>query len=67
MIFAVLLPMIIGPQIGAAVIKNSSTTYVELGQIKSVPTPGIFIAAALVLVLTLVPVLLLKKKTEKNK
>ena len=65
MIFAVLLPMIIGPFIGSAVIRNSGRTYVELGEVKSVPTPGIFLAAAVVLLLVLPPVLALKKRTEK--
>lgn len=61
MLYTVLLPMIIGPNIGALVIMNSSSTYVELGQVKSVPTPGIFLAAAAVLLLTAVPVHFLKK------
>lgn len=61
MIFAVLLPMIIGPAIGAAVIRGSDSTYVELGQVKSVPTPSIYLAAAVVLLTVAVPVLLLKK------
>jgi len=61
MIFAVLLPMLIGPQIGAAVIRGSDSTYVELGQVKSVPTPGIFLAAALVLLLSVAPVLYLRR------
>ncbi len=59
MIFAVLLPMVIGPAIGAAVIRGSDSTYIELGQVKTVPTPGIFLAAALVLLSCFVPVLLL--------
>lgn len=62
MIFAVLLPMVIGPNIGAAVIRGSTQTYTELGQVKSVPTPGIYIAAAAVLLLTAVPVAFLRKK-----
>lgn len=62
MIFAVMLPMIIGPAIGAAVIKGSDSTYIELGQVKTVPTPGIYLAAAAVLLLVAVPVWLLKKK-----
>lgn len=66
MIFAVLLPMVIGPAIGAAVIRNSDSTYIELGQIKTVPTPEIFLAAAAVLLLTVIPVLLLRK-SEKAK
>ena len=61
MIFAVLLPMIIGPAIGAAVIRGSESTYVDLGQVKSVPTPSIYLAAAVVLLTVAVPVLLLKK------
>lgn len=65
MIFAVLLPMIIGPNIGAAVIRNSDSTYIEFGQVKSVPTPGIYLAAAIVLLLTLLPVFILQKK-ERN-
>lgn len=66
MLFAVLLPMIIGPSIGAAVIRNSGSTYTELGQIKSVPTPGIYLAAAAVLVLTVIPVTLLRKRERKK-
>ena len=62
MIFAVLLPMIIGPAIGAAVIRGSDSTYIELGQVKTVPTPGIFLAAAAVLLLCFIPVLALKKR-----
>ena len=64
MIFAVLLPMGTGPAIGAAVIKNGASTYVELGQVKTVPTPGIYIAAAAVLLLTFVPILVLRKKEQ---
>ena len=62
MLFAVLLPMIIGPQIGSAVIKGGDSTYVELGVTKTVPTPGIFLAAAGVLLLTLIPVFILKRR-----
>lgn len=62
MIFQVLLPMIIGPYIGAAVIKNSGETYVELGVTKQVPTPAIFLAAAAVLVFLIIPVVLLKRR-----
>lgn len=56
MIFIVMLPMIIGPYIGAAVINGNQQTYVELGETKIVPTPSIFLAAAAVLVLVAVPV-----------
>lgn len=62
MIFAVMLPMVIGPAIGAAVIKGSDSTYIELGQVKTVPTPGIYLAATAVLMLVFIPIFLLKKK-----
>ena len=62
MIFQVLLPMVIGPSIGAAVIRGSDSTYVELGQVKTVPTPGIFLAAAAVLLLLFIPVAALRKR-----
>mgnify|MGYP004509905605 CR=1 FL=1 len=62
MIFAVMLPMVIGPAIGAAVIKGSDSTYIELGQVKTVPTPGVYLAAAAVLLLVFIPIFLLKKK-----
>ena len=67
MIFAVLLPMVVGPAIGAAVIRNSDSSYVELGQVKTVPTPGIYLAAALVLLLCFVPVLRLMRREKKEK
>ncbi|MDD3920554.1 MAG: MFS transporter [Eubacteriales bacterium] len=66
MIFAVLLPMIIGPFIGAAVIQNSSATYTELGVVKQVPTPNIFLAAAAMLVLLLIPVMLYLKAQKRE-
>lgn len=66
MIFAVLLPMVIGPNIGAAVIRGSESTYVELGQVKSVPTPGIYLAAALILLLCLVPVYFLRRREKET-
>ena len=62
MIFAVLLPMIIGPFIGAAVIKKSNSTYIDLGVVKNVPTPSIFLAAAVVLLLVAIPIIVLKRR-----
>ncbi len=64
MIFSAMLPMIIGPAIGAAVIRGSAATYVVLGQSKTVPTPAIFLAASLVLLLAAIPVWLLQKQEE---
>ena len=61
-LFQVLLPMVTGPLIGSAVIQNTGRTYEELGVVKEVPTPEIFIASALVLLLIAVPVLLLRRR-----
>ena len=56
MVFAVCLPMIIGPFIGSAVIKNGGAVYEDLGVVKNVPTPAIFLAAAVCVLLILLPV-----------
>ena len=61
MIFGVLVPMIVGPFRGAAVIRGGAGTYEELGVVKNVPTPAIFLAAAAVLLTALLPVLLLRR------
>jgi hypothetical protein len=61
-LFQVLLPMVTGPYIGAAVIQHGGETYEELGVVKEVPTPEIFIAAALVLMLIAIPLALLRRK-----
>ena len=55
MIFGVMLPMIIGPYIGSFVIHNSAATYIDMGQVKNVPTPWIFLAAAVIAALTILP------------
>lgn len=67
MVFAVLLPMVIGPAIGSLVIKNSNSTYVDLGVVKHVPTPSIFLASGIVLLLILVPIFFLRKRTRREK
>lgn len=66
MIFAVMLPMVIGPAIGAAVIRGGQSTYVELGQVKTVPTPAIYLAAAAVLLLVAIPLAALRKAEKKK-
>ena len=66
MIFGVLLPMILGPSIGAAVIRGSDSTYVELGVTKTVPTPQIFLAAAIVLLLIAPPVICLRRRAART-
>ena len=66
MFFSVLLPMVIGPAIGDAVIQSSDETYVELGVTKNLPTPNIFIAAAVVCVLAVIPMIILVKNKNKE-
>ena len=61
-LFQVLIPMVTGPFIGVAVIRNTGMTYEDLGTVKQVPTAEIFLAAAVVLVLLFVPVKMLKKR-----
>ncbi|QPZ38675.1 MFS transporter [Paramicrobacterium chengjingii] len=65
MIAAVLIPMVAGPFIGAAVITGANETYVDLGVVKQVPTPWIFVAAAAVAVFVVIPVALLTRR-ERN-
>ncbi len=55
MIFAVLVPMVVGPFLGAAVIEGADESFIELGVVKQVPTPWIFVAAALVVLLIVLP------------
>ena len=61
-IFQVLLPMVTGPYIGVAVIRNTGRTYAELGVVRQVPTPHIFLASAAVLLLLVLPVHFLRKE-----
>lgn len=63
MIFQVLVPMIVGPSIGSFIIRGSeSGVYEELGVVKQVPIPGIFLGAAVVLIFTVFPLIYLRKK-----
>ena len=62
MVFAVCLPMIIGPFIGSAVIRSSGAVYEDLGVVKTVPTPAIFLGAAACVLLVIVPVVLLYRR-----
>lgn len=58
MVFLVMVPMIIGPFIGSTVISNSSSTYLdEFGVLQSVPIPAIYLAGAIVGVLSFIPIL----------
>lgn len=67
MIFFVLIPMTIGPAIGNAVIQRSNITFAnEFNEITKIPTPEIFLAAAIVAVLIIIPMNLVLK-SEKNR
>ena len=61
-LFQVLVPMVTGPYIGSAVIRHGGETYTDLGVVKEVPTPEIFLASALLLALIAVPLALLKRR-----
>jgi MFS family permease len=58
MFFAVLLPMVIGPFLGSAIIESQPTYKDEYGEDVHVPNPEIFLGAALVMVLG-IPLLVL--------
>ena len=64
MVAVVLIPMVVGPFIGAAVIRGANETYVDLGVTRQVPTPLIFVAAAVVAVFIVIPVRLLRRRQE---
>jgi MFS family permease len=65
MIFAIMIPMILGPIIGASVIVGAGETYLDLGVEKQVPTAWIFIAAAAVLVFT-VPLVAIVRRSARR-
>ncbi|MDI9470367.1 MAG: MFS transporter [Bacillota bacterium] len=62
MIFCVMLPMIIGPFVGSALFTRSEAVYLEMGSEKKVPTPNIFLGAAVILLFSLYFYFSLKKK-----
>ena len=65
MIALVLIPMIVGPHIGSMVIKGSQSTYIELGVEKTMPTPDLFIVAAIIALISILPILYLAKKEKR--
>ncbi|MDR0883195.1 MAG: MFS transporter [Oscillospiraceae bacterium] len=58
MVFTVLLPMLIGPFIGAVVTKNAPTRLDEFGAVQYIPPPAMFLWGGVVAIL-LLPLLLL--------
>ena len=65
-IFQVLIPMVIGPSLGVLAIRSTGMTYEELGVVKEVPTPGIFLMAAAILLLLGVVIALLGRRMGKE-
>lgn len=66
MLFSVLIPMAAGPYIGAAIIKDSNQFYEDLGVLKQVPTPAIFLGSAAALILIVLPLALLRRNRQKQ-
>ncbi len=68
MIFAVLIPMVVGPKVGAVTINTFASshelgTYTnDYGEIVNVPVPEIFLSAAVLAVFIIIPVVILRKK-----
>ena len=62
MLLTIMVPMLVGPFIGAAVIASNNETYTDLGVTRIVPTPAIFLAAAVVLLLAVVPAVRLRAR-----
>lgn len=61
MLATVLVPMVIGPFIGAAVIIGANETYEELGVLRQVPTSWMFLVAAGIALLVIIPALWLRR------
>ncbi len=67
MVAFVMIPMIIGPFIGSIIIKGSNQTIIDAyGAVQIVPTPAIFLGAAIVGIFALVPIILLKRRLLTN-
>jgi MFS family permease len=62
LIFQVMLPMIIGPFIGARIITSTDTYVDDFGVTQYVPSPEIFLGALVVAVVLFVPMIVLVKK-----
>ncbi len=68
MVFYVLIPMVVGPYIGDLAISNSTRTYLNEYNVETpLPTETMFLAAAIIAVFVFIPVLLLWKRSKKQK
>lgn len=66
MIFAVMLPMIIGSSVSDAFMRLSGGTYVDLGETKTLPTSTMFLVALGFIILAIAPSLWLFLRKKKN-
>lgn len=64
MVFQVMLPMVIGPQIGSWIISYFGIPTTLNGESGFIPTAQIFYVSALVYLLALIPIMLIKKKPQ---
>ncbi len=62
MIFAVLIPMVVGPAIGDIACRISNLTIIEYGVEKLVPSTSMFLFASVVAIFVFIPIILLSKK-----
>ena len=67
MIALVLIPMVLGPNIGSMVIKGSAETYIELGVEKTMPSPDLFIVAGIIVLISIIPIVILKSNESKKR
>ncbi|MFI3168011.1 MAG: MFS transporter [Bacillota bacterium] len=68
LIFTVLIPMVVGPYIGNAIIQNSGATYInEYSEIVNVPVPAIYLASAIFSVFVLAPLWIFYKREKSQK
>lgn len=66
MVFWVLLPMVIGPFIGERLISNFGEPVITNGETGFLPTPLIFITGAIIILISILPVLRLKDSAHAN-
>ena len=67
MIFMVLIPMVVGPKVGSLVISAfSDATYLnEYNELVEIPVPHIYLAAAIIGLFVLIPVIFVRKDFKK--
>jgi len=66
MIFFVLIPMVIGPFVGARIIKSGPTFLDEFGAAQIIPNAGIFLGAAVVALVMFLPMAVVVKRMKQE-